>query len=143
MILKFEQTLTPIVGNTIITADNFESLCSRLVKHYSDQIVLFANRIGLIDLHGEDPILGYPVFIRFDIGNKEVTSNGDIIYPITLSSFDVGYDYDLYMALTNHYGDNINFDRFINVCVGHSKIGACAVRPVGPLLKSRYEYSEN
>ena len=143
MILKFEQTLTPIVGDTIITTENFESLCSRLVIHYSDQIVLYANRIGLIDLHGEDPILGYPVFIRFDIGNKEVTSNGDIIYPITLSSFDVRYDYDLFMALTIHYGDNIKFERFINVCVGHSKIGACAVRPVISELKSKFEYSEN
>jgi len=143
MILKFEQTLTPIVGDTIITTDNFESLCSKLVKHYNDQIVLYANRIGLIDLDMEEPILGYPVFIRFDIGKKEVTSNGDIIYPITLSSFDVGYDYDLYMALAHHYSDKIKFERFINVCIGHYEMGACAVRPLLPILKAKFKYSEN
>ena len=143
MILKFEQTLTPIVGDTLITAGNFESLCTRLIQHYSDQIVLYADRIGLINLNEDDPMIGFSVFIRFDIGKKEVTENGDIIYPITLSSFDIGYDYDLFMALTNHYAEHIKFHKFIHVCVGHSELGGCALRPVFPRLNSKFKYSEN
>jgi len=143
MILKFKQTLTPIVGNTLITTENFESICSRLVEHYRDQIVGYSDRACLINLDSDNPILGWSVFVRFNIGTKEVTDNGDIIYPITLSTFDVGYDRNLFLSLTNHYGEMIKFDRFINVCIGYADIDACALRPLSATLSPKYKYSKN